>query len=382
MSQQSSGEKTEQPSRKKLEKAKKQGQVPRSKDLTSGLLLICAMALLLLNGRELMAEMGTLFSDNWLLTPEDLQQQDLMARHLAQSLKNMLLILSQTLFWLWLATALAAMLPKGPLFYPSLLAPKFSKLNPIKGLAKIGGKQSWVELGKSILKVTVFVGIALLYLKGIAADLPQLLGLTPYQAIFAALGDVLLGVLLLAFGALAIGALDLPYQLWKTNNDLKMTKQEVKDEHKQQEGKPEVKAKIRQIQQQMARARTTTALPQADVLLVNPEHYAVALKFDEQRAEAPFVLTKGVDELALYMKTLAPSLNLEVVEAPTLTRAIYFSTRIEQQIPPTLYRAVAQVLRYVAQLQAARRGEGHQPAPLPTLPIPAHLQTEPTPRRP
>ena len=377
MSEQGSSDKTEQPTRKKLEKASEQGQIPRSRDLTSGLLLVSAVSLLLLNGHQLIAQIGNLFSHNWQLSPEQLQKSDLMLRHLVDTMQQLLKLLLQTLLGLWLATILAAMLPKGPLLQLSLLQPKFSKLSPLKGLKRMMGKQAWVELGKSLLKVGLLVSVTLLYLDKLRAKLPHLMSLPPYQGIFSALGYVLIGLLLLATVALCIGLLDLPYQLWKHTNELKMTKQEVKDENKEMEGRPEIKAKVRQIQQQMARSRASNALPLADVLLVNPEHYAVALKFDEARAEAPFVLTKGVDELALYMRSLAPNFGLEVVEAPTLTRAIYFSTRIEQQIPPALYRAVAQVLSYVSQLQAARRGEGQQPPPLPPLQVPSHLQTEP-----
>ncbi|QIZ76819.1 EscU/YscU/HrcU family type III secretion system export apparatus switch protein [Ferrimonas lipolytica] len=377
MSDSSSSEKTEQPSRKKLEKANKQGQVPRSRDLTSGILLFTAPALFIVNGQSLLEQLGQFFSNNLIVTAEELRQPDVMAAHLVATIKSLITFLLQSALWLWVAAMLAAMLPKGPLFQISLLLPKFSKLNPINGLKKIVGSQSWVELGKSILKVTLFITVSVWYLLKVGPKLPMLVGLHPYQAIFSALAYVVEGIFVLAIAALLIGLIDLPYQLWKTTNDLKMTKQEVKDEHKQQEGKPEVKAKIRQLQQQMARSRASKALPHADVLVVNPEHYAVALKFDESRAEAPFVVTKGIDQVALYMRSLAPKYDLEIIEAPTLTRALYYSTRIEQQIPPALYRAVAQILSYVSQLQAARRGESNAPPPLIQPHIPAHLQTEP-----
>ena len=153
-----------------------------------------------------------------------------------------------------------------------------------------------------------------------------------------------------------------------------MSRQEVKDEHTQQEGKPEIKAKIRQIQQRMARSRADTTIPKADVLLVNPTHYAVALKYNPDLADAPYVITKGTEELALYMRELAKKHDIEIIDIPPLTRAIYHSTQVDQQIPSALFIAIAHVLSYVMQIKASRKGLQQKPEPLPHFFIPPNLR--------
>jgi flagellar biosynthesis protein FlhB len=168
--------------------------------------------------------------------------------------------------------------------------------------------------------------------------------------------------------------IDVPAQAFFFMRNLRMTKHEVKEEHKSNEGRPEVKQRIRQLQRQMARRGVRKAVPGADVVVVNPEHYAVALKYDENRAEAPFVVAKGVDEMALYIRAIAAEHGIETVELPPLARAIYNTSQVNQQIPMPLYRAVAQVLTYVLQLQAFRRGQRKGEPLLPNdLAIPKHL---------
>ena len=171
-----------------------------------------------------------------------------------------------------------------------------------------------------------------------------------------------------------IALVDVPYQLWSFMRKLRMTKQEVKQEHKNSEGSPEVKRRIRQVQMMFARARIDKRVPQADVVIVNPTHYAVAIRYDPKRANAPYVIAKGVDSMALRIREVAGRHHKLVLDLPDLTRAIYYSTRIDQEVPAGLYTAVAYVLNHVLQLQAYRAGRGQKPLPLPSLHIPPELR--------
>ena len=170
------------------------------------------------------------------------------------------------------------------------------------------------------------------------------------------------------------GLIDIPYQRWEHMKQLKMTKQELKEEYKNSEGRPEVKQRIRQVQQQFARRKIEKTVPTADVVIVNPTHYAVAIKYDPSVYEAPFVVAKGVDEVAMHIQHVAKENQVEILSSPPLTRSIYHTTQLEQAVPNQLYVAVAHILTYVLQLKAFRKGQGMQPQPLPAFAIPKHLQ--------
>ena len=234
--------------------------------------------------------------------------------------------------------------------------------------------KSLIELIKSILKIVLLISIMLIFLEKNLQTLLSYSQLPIDEAVRHGIDMLSAGMLYLGLGMLMITFIDVPYQYWDHHNKLKMTSQDVKDEHKQQEGKPEIKAKMRQLQQRIGRSRADVAIPQADVLLVNPNHYAVALKYDLEKADAPYVLTKGTDELALYMRQLAQRHDVEVIELPPLARAVYYSTQVEQQIPAALFIAIAHVLSYVLQIKAARQGTQIRPDPLPNFFIPKHLR--------
>ena len=182
------------------------------------------------------------------------------------------------------------------------------------------------------------------------------------------------GLLLMGGVLLLFGLVDIPYQRWEHMKELKMTKQELKEEYKSNEGRPEVKQRIRQIQQQFARRRADKMVPKADVVIVNPTHYAVALKYDLSLSDAPFVVAKGIDETAMHIQRIARENNVEIINSPPLTRSIYYTTAIEQAVPSQLYIAVAHILTYVLQLKSFRNGKGEEPMPLPHFSIPKNLQ--------
>jgi len=265
----------------------------------------------------------------------------------------------------------------GWLFSAQAMQPKFSRMNPLAGLKRMFSMHALAELLKALAKFVVLLAVALLVLK---ADQDDLLALG-HEALEPALQHSALIVaksaIWLACGLILIAVVDVPFQLWDNRQKLMMTKQEVRDEYKDSEGKPEVKSRIRQLQREMAQRRMMEAVPQADVVITNPTHFAVALKYDPAKGSAPVLLAKGGDFLALKIREIAQENKVMVLESPALARAVYFSTEMDQEIPAGLYLAVAQVLAYVYQIKQYQAGKGKRPAPLSdNLPIPPDLRRD------
>ncbi len=234
-------------------------------------------------------------------------------------------------------------------------------MNPLSGLKRMFGLQSWVELLKSILKVLLVAGVAFYLIEASKQDLFQLSLDTFPQNIFHALDILLNFVLLISCSLLVVVAIDVPFQIWQHANQLKMTKQEVKDEYKDTEGKPEVKGRIRMLQREAAQRRMMADVPQADVIITNPDHFSVALRYKQNTDRAPVVVAKGIDHLALKIREVAREHDIMIIPAPPLARALYHTTELEQEIPDGLFVAVAQVLAYVFQLKQYRRKGGQRP---------------------
>ncbi|MCL1050907.1 flagellar biosynthesis protein FlhB [Shewanella abyssi] len=366
--------KTEKATPQKLKKARDEGQVPRSKDLASSALIIGCSLLLTTTADWIAAKVAELTRLNMSFTKAQLDEPGMMTRHLAHSLLEILNILGPLFLMVAIIAMIAGAMPGGPIFSLKNASFKYSRIDPIAGLGRIASVKSLVELVKSILKIVLLISIMLLFLEKNFQSLMAVSQLPIDEAVMRGIDMLSLAMFYLGLGLLVITFIDVPYQYWHHHKELKMSLQEVKDEHKQQDGKPEIKAKIRQMQQRISRSRADISIPKADVLLVNPNHYAVALKYELTKADAPYVVAKGTDELALYMRDIAKRHDVEVVELPPLTRAIYYSTQIDQQIPAGLFVAIAHVLTYVMQLQAARQGQQAKPDPLPHFFIPKTLQ--------
>ena len=236
--------------------------------------------------------------------------------------------------------------------------------------------QALVELLKALAKFLVILAVALVVLSVDQDDLLAIANEPIEPAILHSLKVVGWSAFWLSCGLILIAAVDAPFQLWSHKQKLKMTKQEVRDEYKDTEGKPEVKGRIRQLQREMAERRMMQAVPQADVVITNPTHFAVALKYDPEKGGAPLLLAKGGDFLALKIREIAQEHKVMVLESPGLARAVYYSTELDQEIPAGLYLAVAQVLAYVYQLRQYQAGKGKRPGPLPDLPIPPDLRRD------
>lgn len=370
----SSQDKTEKASPQKIKKAREQGQIPRAKELTTAMIFLAVVVYFYAQMPAIWEAVSGVFRFNMTLTKQDLANPMQMIEQLGHSL-GLLIELLLPLFVVIIVVALAGSLILGGwMFRPANVQPKLSKLNPLSGLGRMFSTRSVVELVKSTVKVSVIFALLYGYMDN---HLQPLMGIQrlPLQQGFALVMQILFdGLLLMGFALLLFGFIDVPYQRWEHLKQLKMSKQELKEEYKSNEGRPEVKQRIRQIQQQFARRKIDKMVPQADVVIVNPTHYAVALKYDTSMSEAPFVVAKGVDETAMHIQRIARDNQVEIINAPPLTRSIYHTTAIEQAIPSQLYIAVAHILTYVLQLKSFRQGQGQEPLPLPHFTIPKHLQ--------
>jgi flagellar biosynthetic protein FlhB len=256
----------------------------------------------------------------------------------------------------------------------SQLMPRFDRFSPVKNLGQLGSAKHWSTFAISVAKAAL-LGVVLVHTvrSGLNAwvDLQRM----PLSDALLKGSSLMFDGLMAMVGVFLLFALiDVPLQAFLFARGQRMSKQEQKEEYKSTEGKPEVRARIRQLQQQLARRNVNKTVPTADVVIVNPEHYAVALKYDNNRAEAPFVVAKGVDEMALYIRSVAAKHQIETVSLPPLARAIYNTSQVQQQIPAQLYQAVSQVLNYVLQLNAFRAGRRQAPPRFPNdVAVPAHL---------
>lgn len=358
--QNSAQEKTEEASQQKLKKSREEGQVARSKDLSTTISLL--VTLLVLKFSVVMFYKG--LQDSFRLSYLDFRHSVVGLDDLSLILGHNLLIFIKLLAPLLLTPLLVVVLslvPGGWVFAAKNFQPKFSKLNPISGLARMFSAQNWSELLKSLLKILALLAAAYLQISDAMPKLFALQRTDVFTAIGSALSLTFDMTLTLLLVFVLFSFIDIPLQRFFFLKKMRMTKQERKEEHKNQEGRPEVKARIKQVQRQMLQRQINRVIKKADVVIVNPQHFAVVLKYDPKKAQAPYVLAKGLDETALYIRKMALAHELEVLELPPLARAIYFSTQVNQQIPAPLYTAVAHVLTYILQLKAYRQGRRSKP---------------------
>ena len=367
-------ERTESATGKKLSEAREKGQVPRSRELnTAALMLASAVGLLWLGGR-IMIYLQEIMRRSMSQTREELFKPTAMTENLEHLLSDYFLMVGPFFLLLVVVALGAPVMIGGWNFSAEAFGVKFSRLNPISGMKKIISWNGLVELLKSFVKFLLVGGVTLLLLRN---SLGEIIGLG-YESLEAALahsGHLVTGAfIILSVSLIAIAAVDVPFQLWNHARQLRMTKQDVKEESKDLEGRPEIKGRIRGMQREMARRRMMEKVPMADVIVTNPTHYAVALRYQQDQMGAPRVVAKGADLLAGRIRAVAAEHKIPVLEAPPLARALFFNTELDQEIPAGLYLAVAQVLAYVYQLKAARTHGGNVPEKPSDLPIPDELQ--------
>ncbi|EJO94073.1 flagellar biosynthesis protein FlhB [Ectopseudomonas mendocina DLHK] len=372
----SGAEKSEEPTSKRLEESRKKGQIARSKELNTLAVTLTGTVALIIFGAYMGNVLMDLMRGNFSLPREVLMREGSMALYLLASGKHALVAIQPLFLALLIASVIGPIALGGWLFSAEALQPKASRMNPLAGLKRMFSVQALVELLKALAKFLVILAVALVVLALDQDDLLAIANEPVEPAILHSLRVVGWSAFWLSCGLILIAAVDVPFQLWSHKQKLKMTKQEVRDEYKDTEGKPEVKGRIRQLQREMAERRMMQAVPQADVVITNPTHFAVALKYDPEKGGAPMLLAKGGDFLALKIREIAQEHKVMVLESPALARAVYYSTELDQEIPAGLYLAVAQVLAYVYQLRQYQAGKGKRPGPLPDLPIPADLRRD------
>jgi len=368
-------EKTEDPTGKKLQDAREKGQIARSKELGTAAVLISAALAIMAFGGMLAESMVKVFQTAFTMSREQVFDVNLMLRNIGV----MGWLLFKPMLWIMGFITVAALIGNtllgGISFSWEAARPKASKMSPIQGVKRMLGVQAFVEFVKSVAKVVVIAGVVWAVLRWKFSEILTLSMQSIPGSIVNALDMLQWMLLALVCSLIIIVIIDVPYQIWNHNKQLKMSKQEVKDEHKNMEGSPEVKGRIRRLQMEMAARRMMADVPQADVVVTNPTHFSVALKYDSEGSGAPKVVAKGVDEVALKIREVARHYEVPIMASPALTRSLYHTTKLGQDIPEGLYVAVAQVLAFVFQLEQYRKGRGQRPKPVSDdLPIPEELR--------
>jgi flagellar biosynthesis protein FlhB len=344
-------EKSEEPTSKKKSKAREDGQVTRSKELATLMTLLAAIIGLYFFANKLGQTAEKIFRGNYILTKEQIFDHSVLILNFRDTLYEAIWALFPFLILLSITGALGSIILGGYNFSLKPLKPNLGKFNIVKGLKKIFGTQGLIELLKSAVKIFFLGTIAVFALWNFKADLFRLYDMAFIDAFYIVMKLVALQFFLVTLGMIVVAAIDVVYQIYTNKQKLMMTKQEVKDETKNSEGNPEIKGRQRSVQRQMAIKRMMADVPTADVVITNPTHYAVALKYDQDKGGAPTVIAKGIDILALQIIKIAKGNEVKVVEVPPLSRSIYYHTEVGDEIPAGLYVAVAQVLAYIFQLK-------------------------------
>jgi len=374
MAEDNSQQKTEEPTERRLQESRKKGQTARSKELNTLLSLMAAAIGMVFLGQYLMADLFQLMSQGLGFEPQRLRNPDQMFEAIrgmaAMGLGSILPLFGLLVF----AAFLGPVAMGGMVFSFEAVAPKLEKISPIKGLGRMFGLQSLVELIKALCKF-LLVGAAAVVIIYYSMDSLIGLGFTSVFSAVVSTGDLLLWSFI-GFSAVLIlvASIDVPFQLWNHKQQLMMTLQEVKDEMKESEGRPEVKSQVRRMQRQLSESRMMDAVPMADVVITNPTHYAVALKYDQDGTGAPKVVAKGQDFMAKQIREVAAANDVPLFEAPPLARALHGMVEIGHEIPGDLFKAVAQVLAYVYQLKTFKETQEARPVAPSYFDVPAQYR--------
>jgi flagellar biosynthetic protein FlhB len=341
------GERTEEPSQKRLQEARERGQVPRSRELTNFATMIGGSATLVAIGGSLATRLSQIMRHGLSIDPQSLRDSDSMTASLGDAIISGVIALLPVFGAVITLVILASLLLGGWNFSMQAMAPDFSRLSPLSGIKRLFGLRGASELGKALLKCAIIGGVCAAIVSSIFGNVLSLAHMAPRAAISRGAGLMSWSFVWLCSSMALIAMVDVPLQLFQFKRGLRMTRQELRDEAKESDGRPETKQRIRQMQQQLARRRMMHKIPTADVVIVNPTHFAVALKYDPKQMRAPRVLAKGVDLVAANIRRIAEEHRVPVFESPKLARALYKSTDLNKEIPAGLYVAVAQVLSYI-----------------------------------
>jgi flagellar biosynthetic protein FlhB len=366
-------EKTEPASPRRLEQAREEGDVPRSRELATCTILIAGCAGLWFSGDNLVRNISRLLVSGLEFDRAQAFDPDVLFSHIANNLGELMLAFAPIAVLLLVVAAGSPLLIGGWLFSAKSLQPNFGRMNPLSGLGNMISARAGVELVKAIIKALLVGSISWMVISS-QIDAVLALSVEPLKSGSAHFAHLLLtSFASIAAGLVVIALIDAPYQMWHYANKLKMTREELRQEAKESDGNPEIKAKIRALQREMARRRMMAEIPNADVVVTNPTHFAVALKYADGSKGAPKVVAKGADEVAAKIREIAAANKVPMLEAPPLARALYKHTDLGDEIPEALYTAVAEVLAYVFQLRAYRKRGGVRPKAPSELDVPPQL---------
>jgi flagellar biosynthesis protein FlhB len=341
------GERTEEPSQRRLQEARERGQIPRSRELTNFATMIGGSAALVAIGGTVAAHLSQLMRRSLSIDVKSLRSTDSMTASLGDACISAVTAILPVFGTLICMVLLASVVLGGWNFSSKALTPDFSRLSPLSGIKRLFGLHGVSELAKALLKCLVVSAVCAAIVSSIFGDVLALGRMAPRVAVSRGAGLLSWAFVWLCASLALVAIVDVPLQLFQFKRSLRMTRQEVRDESKELDGRPETKQRIRQMQQTLARRRMMHKVPTADVLIVNPTHFAVALKYDPKKMRAPVVLAKGVDLVAQNIRRIAEEHRVPVFESPKLARALYRSTDLNKEIPAGLYVAVAQILSYI-----------------------------------
>jgi len=374
MAEESDLEKTEPASPQRLEKSREEGQVARSRELNTFALLVCGACALWLGGEFAYQKLAQIVRSSMSFDRLMATEPQQMARVLVDAMINGLLALTSVFAVTVLAAIASSVALGGFVLSAKAMAPKFGRMNPLKGLGKMVSMQSLVELGKTLGKAFLVGAVGVLIIKSHLDEMMALMHSSLTQALAQGIWIVALCCIVITSSLLVLALADVPWQIFSHHKNLRMTKDEVRREHKENEGDPHIKGKIRQQQREMSRRRMMADVPTADVIITNPTHYAVALRYEQNSTGAPQLIAKGTNIIAEKIKALAAEHKVPVLEAPPLARALHHNVEIGEQIPPELYNAVAQVLAWVYQLKNWQQGVDQIAPERPdSLPVPPDM---------
>lgn len=376
MAQETGQERTHEATPRRKQQAKEKGQVAQSRELNTLLMLFSAGTCAVFWGPHLVHDIMEMFKKFLSVDRHAIFDPHAMPGLFSEAIISMLLSLAPFFAILTVAAVAGPIIIGGLNFNPGSFSFKAEKLDPVKGLQRIFAWRGLVELLKALAKFVVIGAVAILFLYHQYDTYVGLANEPLLPAIAHASHLLIWGFMAIAATLILIAAVDVPFQIWDHNQQLKMTTQEVKDESKETEGDPELRGRIKRMQRELAQRRMMAEVPKADVIVTNPEHYSVALRYDQRKMSAPLVVAKGADLIAMQIRTIAREHNVPILQAPPLARALHHSTEINQEIPAGLYLAVAKVLAYVFQLKRQPNWQKQQNHKLDDLPIPDDLKVD------
>ena len=375
MAEDTGQERTEQPTPRRIQQAREKGQVPTSRELNTMLMMLMAGSSILFIGPGIANNFIDLFRRHLNISRENIFDITAMPVMLESAIVDALIYIAPFFALMTLAAVAGPLMMGGITFSTQALSFKWDKLNPVTGMGRVFSKKGFVELIKALIKFLIIGTTAILFLYS-QIDVYLGLGSEPLVQALPHMANMLIWSFLASGSALVLIALiDVPFQIYDYTQQLKMTFQEIKDENKDTEGNPDVKGRIKNTQREIAQRRMMAEVPKADVIITNPEHYSVAVKYDQENMAAPVVVAKGVDIIAMQIRMIAREHEVPILQAPPLARALHHTTEIDEEIPAALYLAVAQVLAYIFKLRTDRnwykRKKEHK---LTDLPIPEDMK--------